>query len=647
MGGGMVRTFESMTAKCTAAIALLLAISISLTSCSWPWASREASPSDEGPQVTVIFPESAGLKARVEPLDTRQEMEDVLPAGATLHKGVSLSMAEGSFPASGADVTFNLDKPLAADREGTIAYWNPEEAAWEPRATEISEDRRTLTARVEHFSDYNWIETFYNGMGKVLGDKTDPPTCSGGIPSWADPSFSKDNINAPVLWCIGTDDKNPDIMEVRLKMNRPSAGSVRTAIKPAWAWNDLWQNLAPQTWAQMAAQTAISSNQSGDEYLLQPLGEYRFGFNRAELMDFWSKNQDTPLIQVDSTLTYTLAGLMYQAAADKAAGNMAGVFIMTGLLECGGGLVGAAADKSVGGAFSIILPCLNDRKDAIAVATAKAWLKMNPGENLETSIKAGKNIGKIIRTAGAWYALVKTTLTAGAVIGDLGLEPILRQVIFRPSSDELKKYIAARKSSGSQMISLDPWSGGGLPAGAKEYDVSKVGIGCGLSKFSLKAGVYGCTTFAAPGQSWDVCVREPNGSRMACFEDFGPVRWSVIPSYQMLSGDRVYSFPGFPETLKLSDGKHCQLYPFPDPQRDASGRFVRIGQCDPYKSRLGDPGPDLNTYLWAQPGTVKSVFNRASWFGEPDRDGSQIIHVGSVSKPLTPMTILEGYFAPQ
>ena len=179
--------------------------------------------------------------------------------------------------------------------------------------------------------------------------------------------------------------------------------------------------------------------------MIQPLGEYRFGFNRAELMDFWHKKQNTPLIQVDSSLTYTLAGLMYQAASDKAAGNMAGVFIMTGLLECGGGLVGAAADRSVGGAFGAILPCLDDRKDAIAVAAAKAWLKSKPDANWEESISKAKNIGKVIRTAGAWYALVKTTLTAGAIIGDLGLEPILRQVIFRPSNDELRRYLAALK----------------------------------------------------------------------------------------------------------------------------------------------------------------------------------------------------------
>lgn len=197
------------------------------------------------------------------------------------------------------------------------------------------------------------------------------------------------------------------------------------------------------------------------------------------------------------------------------------------------------------------------------------------------------------------------------------------------------------------MISLDPWSGGELPAGAKEYDVSDAGVGCGPSKFSLKDGVYGCSLFAAPGRVWDVCVREPNGPRMACFEGFDPVRWSVIPSYQMQSGERVYSFPGFPESINLSGGKHCQLYPFQDPQTDVSGRFVRIGQCDPYQSRLGDPGPDLNTYLWARPGVFKSGFNRASWFGEPDKDGAQIVHAGTVSSPLTPMTVLEGYFAPQ
>lgn len=455
----MASTICSLRARGAILVAAALAVALLLASCSWPWESPKTDQAP-GPEVTVEFP-GAGpqLRAQAELQETTQEMRDVVPAGFTVRDVASLSMAEGSFPATGAVVTFSVPEPLPAEQTGMIAHWDDEDAVWEPVPTELSADRKTLSARVEHFSVWGWIvdtaeavgqglqtgsEYAYNGIGRVMGEKTDPPKCDGGIPAWADPVFSKDNMNAPVLWCAGTDPKNPDILVVKLALNRGTAASITTAIKPAWAYSDLWEDMTPKTWLQMAAQTNAATNQLGDTYLVQPLGEYHFGFHRAELMDFWYGHQTDPLIQVDSTLTYTLAGLMYQAVEGKAAGNMAGVFIMSSLLECGGGIVGAAQERSVGDAFGALASCLDERKDAIAVATARG-LNLSPGADWDKAVAAGKNIGRIIRVAGIWYTAAKVGFTAASYVGDLGLEPILRQVIFSPATDELRRYLAARK----------------------------------------------------------------------------------------------------------------------------------------------------------------------------------------------------------
>jgi len=441
---------------------MFVALTAVLASCSWPWESKPP-VNVVTPPVTVTFPGAPeDLKAKVAPLTNSPEMTEALPAGVQLHDGVSLAMESGAFPESGADIAFVLDAPLAEDRIGTVVYWSPEDQAWEPIESTLSADRRTLTSHVEHFSVYNWFEStmaevtkgaesVYNGLGKALGDKTDPPTCTGGEPEWADAAYAIDNPNAPVLWCVGTDGNNPDVMEVRLKMNRPGAGSVATAIKPTWAWSDLWQNIAPQTWTQLAAQAAVSSNQLGEQYLIQPLGEYRFGFDRKQLMDFHAKNLSEPLITVDSTITYTLAGLMYQAVEGNAAGKMAGVFIMTALLECGGRLYGAAGE-SVSSAFGALMPCLEDRKDAIAVAAAKAWLKLNPSASWDESVAAGKKMGGVIRAAGGWYALIKGTYSAGAIIGDFTLDRSVRQLTFSPSLAEIKRQIEARKEASGDLL---------------------------------------------------------------------------------------------------------------------------------------------------------------------------------------------------
>ncbi|WP_160292492.1 hypothetical protein [Arthrobacter sp. SPG23] len=544
-------------------------------------------------------------------------MTDALPSGAQLHEGVSLAMASGDFPESGADVTFRLDAPLAEDRVGTVVYWNPADQAWEPIESSLSADRLTLTSHVKHFSDYNWIESLYNGIGKVTGDKTDPPKCSGGVPEWADPSYSEDNINAPILWCVGTDGNNRDIMEVRLKMNRPSAGSLMTAIKPAWAWSDLWQNLSPLTWTQMAAQTATSSNQLGEKYLLQPLGEYRFGFDREQLMEFYSKNQNTPLIQVDSTITYTVAGLMYQAAEGKAAGNMAGVFIMTSLLECGGNLVGSAGE-SVPNAFGALLPCLNDRKDAIAVSSAKAWLKMNPAASWDESVAAGKRIGGVIRAAGGWYALIKGTYSIGAVIGDLTLDPFLRQLTFSPSLAEIKSQIEARKKAEGSFLDKTYES-----ATQERYNNAS-------QKFRMPYSFKHRSDWrVVPDQYGNLKVKDSAGQEIAALDfplDFQPVRNMIAPVRLLQppavgSVDLKTSMNGCspcqlrPYTFALDyreatpvAGQSLESYPVFDPKWDPPVRVMTI---------LGNPSKPPTSMQLALVETVVNVESgdgNSAWF---------------------------------
>lgn len=134
---------------------ILVVLAVALTSCSWPWEAKTSSNPDSV-KVAVVFPGApATLKAKVEPLQTSQEMTAALPSGVQLHEGVSLSMASGDFPESGADVTFRLDAPLAEDRMGTVVYWNPADQTWEPVESFLSADRLTpntigtaLTARL-------------------------------------------------------------------------------------------------------------------------------------------------------------------------------------------------------------------------------------------------------------------------------------------------------------------------------------------------------------------------------------------------------------------------------------------------------------------------------------------------------------------
>ncbi|WP_454810570.1 hypothetical protein [Paenarthrobacter nitroguajacolicus] len=535
----------------------------------------------------VTFPDSPpGLSARVEALEITDTMRQALPAGATLHEGVSLSMVEGSFPSNGAVIAFELKEPVAADRELNIGYWNTSTEEWEISPSQLSSDRRTVSATVNHFSPYSAIEWAFNGIGKILGDKTDPPECSGGIPPWADPQFSEDNINAPVLWCAGIDGNDPDIMEVRLVMNRPNAGSIVTAIKPAWVWSDMWDEAAPATWTQMAAGTALNGG-LGDKYLVQPLGEYRFGFKRTELLDLWGSNTNQPLIEVDSQLAFVVAGLMYQAVEGNAGGGLAAAFIMMSLIECGGKLNAAAKDQSVGDAFKELMPCLNARKDAIAVATAKAWLKMKPGANWEQSINAGKTIGKVLRAAGQAYAVAKLTLTAGTLVGDSLLDPILRQFFFLPANDELKKYLKAKYATKTEIIDLNPWSDPGTLQKSKAENggsaVSDKGM-CLGSSVSSRVDAFRC--FPAGAGIYDPCLVKPGATTMLACMDGEPSTWRIFTGMKVTPRPNGPSEDTGPFYLELANGMACRLStgagPTPPPGYDGWA-----GTCKP-KSGSGE-----------------------------------------------------------
>ncbi|AFR31406.1 hypothetical protein [Arthrobacter sp. Rue61a] len=537
----------------------LLILCLFLASCSWPWDNPKPRNPNGAPHVSVTFPNSPpGLSAKVEALEITETMREALPSGATLHEGVTLTMVEGSLPANGALIAFELDVPVAEDREANIGYWNTNTEEWEISPSELSSDRRVVSATVSHFSPYSLIEKAFNGIGKVLGDKTNPPNCSGGIPSWADPQFSEDNINAPVLWCVGTDGNDPDIMEVRVVMNRPNAGSIATAIKPAWAWSDMWEEAAPATWTQVAV-GAVLNGGWGDKYLIQPLGEYRFGFKRAELLDLWGSNTNQPLVEVDSQLPFVIGGLMYQAVEGNAGGGLAGAFIMMSLIECGGKL-NSAKDQSVGAAFKELLPCLNDRKDAIAVATAKAWLKMKPGANWEQSISAGKTIGKAIRAAGQTYAVAKLTLTAGTIIGDSLLDPILRQFFFLPANEELKKYLKAKYATKTEIIDLTPWSDSGTLQKSKTENGGSTAANKGMclgSSVSSRADAFRC--FPAGAGVYDPCLAKPGDTTVLACMDGEPSTWRIFTGMKVTQRPDGVSEVAGPFYLELANGMACRL----------------------------------------------------------------------------------------
>lgn len=227
--------------------AVVLSASVALVACTPETGSTaEPAPAD----VSVSFPGNADLEATVENIPASDEMRNAV-VGQLLVDDVADLKLEGQFPEEGAEVSFTReDKPIPVDGISVIAYWDEAAQEWEPVETEISDDRKTLTATVSHFSIYgvidwlgdtaqegmdrleDWSEGVYSGAGIYLGTHTDPPECESELPDWVGPNWPLQDLNNTVLSCWQSHPDDPDVLQVKVTNNRQYAGLVFSAAEP-------------------------------------------------------------------------------------------------------------------------------------------------------------------------------------------------------------------------------------------------------------------------------------------------------------------------------------------------------------------------------------------------------------------------------
>ncbi|QCO97329.1 hypothetical protein FCN77_05855 [Arthrobacter sp. 24S4-2] len=382
-------------------------------------------------------------------------MKSAVPAESSLEKVVDLDMSNGTFPSSGAILTFTVDRPVPADKVPFIARWDGQNLTWVPLASDTSPDRTTVSAKLEHFSTYGLLDFLGNGIGKLVGARTTPPECTADPPAWDDktaPQFY-DDINGPVLWCATTDPEHPDDLEIKLKLNRGAAASITTAIKPVWAQSDLWQGDTPETWATMVLSGPDALIPNLDTYFIQPTGEFAFRFNKSDLLNFWHSNRTKSLIEVDATVPYVLAGLLYNQISDSSVvPALSLVTTLMALIQCSSEISGgvdlvlsSSSLKSVAselpGMMARLAPCLSGKSKSIAQAAAKFWATRDPASTITEIEKRAATASKSILAVAQIYAAVQVLAPVADALTDLLLDPIARQFVFQPSDQALKAFL--------------------------------------------------------------------------------------------------------------------------------------------------------------------------------------------------------------
>lgn len=158
-----------------------------------------------------------------------------VPAGsAPVGSRLALSPATAPQPSSqfpGDAVNIDLDSELTGRVTITMTYdpealdagvepmlytWVSETSSWLPQAATVDPKAKTLTATTRHLSGWTWGTPYYL-WGKVTGDRTDPPTCSGKAPSWVKNFDHQDDPNAAVTSCI---ESAGDKLRLKLRANR-------------------------------------------------------------------------------------------------------------------------------------------------------------------------------------------------------------------------------------------------------------------------------------------------------------------------------------------------------------------------------------------------------------------------------------------
>lgn len=355
---------------------------------------------------------------------------------------------------AGALVSVSLPAPLVEGHELLITHWNEDAETWEPATTDLSADRMIATAQVPHFSKYGFWDYLFNAANQVMGNAaTTGVACDAPLPDWVEPEFF-DDINGPVLWCGGSDANNPDILVAKLKMNRGYAAKITTALDPEYKWSDLWDGMGPETMVNMLAMANLSSvNKTTNDYIVQPLGEYNFGFNRAAVEKFYADGKwDKPLIEVSVGWVYTAFGFLYSELKDAVGGDVAATFTALALAQCAYDVNDGVVGTDSVSLFTTSMSCIETSLDGLQNGALAFLTKKLPKTSKTTLANRLKPAAAKMKTILKIYSAASMATRIMTSVGDQGLPDITRQFLYSPSLKAIQDAAAAKKSASLQTF---------------------------------------------------------------------------------------------------------------------------------------------------------------------------------------------------
>lgn len=411
--------------------------------------------------------------------ETHSALLDLVSIGAAVSSPVNLSTPVDPFPEQGATLTRTYDEPLPPEASASFAFYDANLLAWVPVESTLSEDRRTLSAQVNHFSlwtdvyvgtgdayekfvrsaadklvtgskalandaytnvqafnAYN-LEKFTAGsewlfyqVGDLVSVRAPQPDCDGAPPAWVERAvFIEFDRNNPLHYCAGSNPEEPDQLQIKVSISRGYAYTVGTAVEPASTINSAYDQSAFERAIKAVGDLDAELNNSlisvlGDETLVPPGETVTLNFDE-ETVRFLEPSQ-AALVTVaqatPATIATTIVANQIGGAAEVSLGRwVAAVTTVAGCLD------GVNAEtKKDGGVLTrmpatmlLIGQCFGDRGEFFTRAYSTVLLETTDLTSDEIAARA-ERFKRILGRALAWGVIFSETINyqLDAILGD-------------------------------------------------------------------------------------------------------------------------------------------------------------------------------------------------------------------------------------
>ena len=387
--------------------------------------------------------------------------------------GVPMEIAyDGELPESGATLTRTYAAPLPEDAVATFAFWDTDYEVWTAVPTTLSQDRRTITAVVHHFSLWDdfiagsqqaiqsakdaasaagqavseWAgqvttaagdavasagEALHWSVGNMFSTRVELPECDTPTPNWVLDLPAGFEVDDPVRFCVGHDASRPDLLVVKARANRGYGFPVALAASPSWEYNSTSENnlgSVIETVGQLDAVIGESISQLLNDGRFVGAGEeISFGIPATSFKDYSSEF----FIELPApSAPQFIAGAVSQQVIAWGMGRTEGFLAATLAVANCWSQISTATD--IGKTAGATLSCLSGADEKVAQILGQVLL----ARGMEARA-AGNLAGKLIGRVSMALAMLPAAIAAADYIAEVNFPRNVRALTIDVDEDAL------------------------------------------------------------------------------------------------------------------------------------------------------------------------------------------------------------------